>query len=88
MTSHEAAIQRRLLHTEPLMQVNHVLNILISRRGLGGGGGGGGGGLAGWRWQERVEVGRERNLFRTLAGMLGRARTEGWHNEFWRAGGC
>lgn len=34
--------------------------------------------------EERGEI----NLFRTLAGMLGYAGTEGWHNEFWRASGC
>lgn len=31
MTNHEPATQSSLLHREPLMQVNHILNILISR---------------------------------------------------------
>lgn len=76
MTNHGPAIQSGPLHKEPLMQVNHILNILISRSG---------GGECGREGKER---GGGRNLFRTLAGMLGCARTEGWHNEFWRAGGC
>lgn len=79
MTNHGPAIQSGPLHREPLMQVNHILNILISRSGGGERG----------RKGERVggaEGGR--NLFRTLAGMLECTRTEGWHNEFWRASGC
>lgn len=75
MTNHGPAIQSGPLHREPLMQVNHILNILISRSG---------GGERGRKGEERGE----RNLLRTLAGMLGCARTEGWHNEFWRASGC
>lgn len=70
MTNHGPAIQSGPLHRQPLMQVNHILNILISSGAEGEGGRGG------------------RNLFRTLAGMLGCSRTESWDNEFWHAGGC
>lgn len=75
MTNLGPTIQRGPLHRQPLMQVNHILNILIS---------------SGRRGRKEEEGRREggKNLFRPLAGMLGCPRTESWDNEFWRAGGC
>lgn len=37
MANHEAAIQSGLLQRQPLMQVNHILNILISSSAEGEG---------------------------------------------------